>query len=66
MLTELVKRGEALGTPDYKQDGTMTFDFFLATIKVAVEFTGSHTNKHLKECEASRRAALKANNTEAY
>lgn len=66
VLEELVKRGEALGTPDYKQDGTMTFDFFLATIKVAVEFTGRHTNKHLKDCEASRRAALKANNTEAY
>jgi very-short-patch-repair endonuclease len=44
----------------------MTFDFFLATIKVAVEFTGKHTNKQLKEYEASRRTALKLNNAEAY
>jgi hypothetical protein len=66
VLDELIKRGQELGVPDYKQDGTMTFDFFLATIKVAVEFTGRHTNKQLKEFEASRRAALKSNNAEAY
>ena len=39
VLKELLERGKALGTPQYKQDGTMTFDFFLGTMKLATEFT---------------------------
>jgi hypothetical protein len=40
----------------------MTFDFFLAAMKVATEFTINHTQKGLNEYETSRRAALKAGN----
>jgi len=39
----LIERGNALGNPQYKQDGTMTFDYFLATMKVVTEFTIRHT-----------------------
>ena len=28
-----------LGDPQYKQDGTMTFDYFLETSKIVVKYT---------------------------
>lgn len=43
VIDELIERGNALGNPQYKQDGTMTFDYFLATMKVVTEFTIRHT-----------------------
>jgi hypothetical protein len=39
VMEELLKRGKELGNPQYKQDGTMTFDYFLGTMKLATEFS---------------------------
>jgi hypothetical protein len=38
-MEELLKRGKELGNPQYKQDGTMTFDYVLGTMKLATEFS---------------------------
>jgi len=66
VLKELAARGKALGTPQYKQDGTMTFDFFLETMKIATEFTMRQTFAGLEEFKIARRAALKEGNQEEY
>ncbi len=43
VIAQLLERGKALGAPQYKQDGTMTFDYFLASMKITTEFTINHT-----------------------
>lgn len=58
-IKELIKRGEDIGAPQYKSDGTMTFDYFLASMKVAVEYTVRHTHAGLETFQVSRREALK-------
>lgn len=66
VVAEILKRGQDLGAPQYKQDGTMTFDYFLATMKLALEYTIKHTQSGLEEHSKARRASLKENNLEEY
>jgi hypothetical protein len=44
----------------------MTFDYFLATMKLALEYTIKHTQSGLEEYSKARRACLKENNLEEY
>jgi len=39
VIESLVQEGKLLGEPQYKQDGTMTFDFFLETSKIVIKYT---------------------------
>lgn len=39
VIDALCAEGKALGEPQYKQDGTMTFDYFLETSKIVVKYT---------------------------
>jgi hypothetical protein len=39
VIDALIAEGKALGEPQYKQDGTMTFDYFLETSKIVVKYT---------------------------
>ena len=39
IVDQLVAEGKKLGEPQYKQDGTMTFDYFLETSKIVVKYT---------------------------
>lgn len=65
-VVEIVKRGMALGAPQYKQDGTMTFDYFLDTMKIVIEFTILHTREGMEKHNIERRAAIAAGNEELY
>jgi len=65
-VAEILKRGQDLGTPQYKQDGTMAFDYFLDTMKLALEYTIKHTQGGLEEHSMARRACLKEKNMEDY
>lgn len=38
IVEEIIKEGKALGQPQYKADGTMTFDFFLETNKIITKW----------------------------
>ena len=39
VIDQLIQEGRMLGDPQYKQDGTMTFDYFLETSKIVVKYT---------------------------
>ena len=39
VIEKLIAEGKALGEAQYKQDGTMTFDYFLETSKIVVKYT---------------------------
>lgn len=65
-VIEIVKRGMALGAPQYKQDGTMTFNYFLDTMKIVIEFTILHTREGMEKHNVERRAAIAAGNEEQY
>ena len=51
-VEELIKRGMAIGPAQVKSDGTMTFDYFMATLKLSIEYTILHTQKVLEELTA--------------
>jgi len=52
------EEGKLLGEPQYKQDGTMTFDYFLETSKIVVKHTYNQTKVGLEEHAIARRAAI--------
>ena len=66
VIDALVAEGRQLGTPQYKQDGTMTFDYFLETSKLVVKYTHQQTKDGLAEHAVKRRAAIAANNEEEF
>ena len=39
VIERIKEEGKQLGEPQYKQDGTMTFDYFLETSKIVVKYT---------------------------
>ena len=65
-VIEIVKRGIALGQPQYKQDGTMTFVYFLDTMKIVIEFIILNTREGMERHNVERRAAIAAGNEELY
>ena len=66
VIEALVKEGKLLGEPQYKQDGTMTFDYFLETSKIVVKYTHQQTAQGLAEHSVKRRAAIAAGNEEEF
>ena len=39
VIKAMLVEADALGKPEYKQNGTMTFDFFLNTSQIIVKYT---------------------------
>lgn len=63
-MKNLLADGTALGKPEYKSDGTMTFDFFLESSKLVIKYTYNFTKEGLQKHSDERRAAVKAKNIE--
>lgn len=55
VITQIQEEGKQLGEPQYKQDGTMTFDYFLETSKIVVKHTYLQTKDGLEEHAVERR-----------
>jgi len=66
VVEAIVAEGKKLGEPEYKQDGTMTFDYFLETSKIVVKYTMMQTKEGLAEHAIKRREAIKNNDEEAF
>lgn len=66
VIEQLVEEGRALGNPEYKKDGTMTFDFFLETSKIVIKYVYNQTKDGLEEHAKKRREAIKNNNEEEF
>ena len=68
--TEYLKKVESFGKPQFKQDQTMTFDFFLATKLHSLEYSTKHNTKRFADMKEARRVQLKelkdVENKEAY
>ena len=47
VIDQIIKEGMALGQPEYKQDGTMTFQYFLDSMKIVVRYTMTQTREGL-------------------
>lgn len=58
MRTEIMEKAKALGPPQIKADGTMTFDYFIQTMKIVIEYTVKHTLEPLQEYAKQRRACV--------
>ena len=66
VIDALVEEGKGLGEPEYKKDGTMTFDFFLETNKIITKYVIQQTRAGLAEHAVKRRAAIAAGNEEEF
>lgn len=65
-IAQIQEEGKALGEPQYKQDGTMTFDFFLETSKIVVKHTSEMTKAGLEEHAVERRQAIRDGKEEEF
>lgn len=59
VLKQLCEDGEKLGKPEYKQDGTMTFDYFLESSKLIITYAYNFTKDGLAKHAEERRQAVK-------
>jgi len=66
VITQIQEEGKVLGEPQYKQDGTMTFDYFLETSKIVVKHTYLQTKDGLEEHAVERRAAIRDGKEEEF
>jgi len=66
VIDALIAEGKLLGEPQYKQDGTMTFDYFLETSKIVAKYTFNQTKDGLAEHAVKRRAAIAAGNEDEF
>ena len=55
---------DTIGKPEYKQDGTMTFDYFLETSKLIIRYCYTFTKDGLAKHAIERREAVKNKDTE--
>ena len=58
VIDKFIEEGKALGEPQYKSDGTMTFDYFLETSKIVIKYTILQTRDGLLEHQEARRKAI--------
>jgi len=65
-IAQIQEEGKSLGEPQYKQDGTMTFDFFLETSKIVVKHTSEMTKAGLEEHAVERRQAIRDGKEEEF
>jgi hypothetical protein len=63
-LKKLCEDADKLGKPEYKSDGTMTFDYFLESSKTVISYAYNFTKEGLAKHAAERRAAVKEGNQE--
>lgn len=66
VIEQLIKEGKKLGEAQYKQDGTMTFDFFLETSKLVIKYTYLQTREGLEAHAVKRRESIKNKDEEAF
>jgi len=66
VMRELMGRGHALGQVQMKSDGCLTFDYFMQTMKIVIEYTIKHTHQGLLEIQTQRRKALKDDNMSEF
>lgn len=66
VIQQIQEEGKQLGEPQYKQDGTMTFDYFLATSKIVVKYTFLQTKDGLEEHAVERREAIRQGKEEEF
>ena len=66
VITQIQEEGKELGEPQYKQDGTMTFQYFLETSKIVVKHTYLQTKDGLDEHAVERRAAIRDGKEEEF
>jgi len=63
-MQKLLAEADTMGKPEYKQDGTMTFDFFLESSKLIIRYTYDFTKEGLAKHAVDRRAAVKEKDLE--
>jgi len=66
VIDKLLAEGKKLGEAQYKQDGTMTFDYFLNTSKLVIKYTYLQTKDGLEAHSVKRRQAIKDKDEEAF
>lgn len=66
VIEALIADGKGLGEAQYKQDGTMTFDYFLETSKLVVKYTYLQTKEGLELHAVKRREAIKNKDEESF
>jgi len=66
VVDAIVEEGKKLGDPQYKNDGTMTFDYFLQTSKIVIKYTILQTKDGLAEHAVKRREAIAKNDEEGF
>ena len=66
VIDALIAEGKKLGEAQYKQDGTMTFDYFLNTSKLVIKYTYLQTKDGLDAHSVKRRQAIKDKDEEAF
>lgn len=66
IIDKLIAEGKKLGEAQYKQDGTMTFDYFLETSKLVIKYTYLQTKDGLDAHQIKRREAIKNKDEEAF
>ena len=66
VIDALIAEGKALGDPQFKQDGTMTFDYFLETSKIVVKYTIQQTKDGIEEHSVARRKAIADGDEEKF
>jgi len=62
----MIEEGKELGDPVYNQDGTMSFDFFLATTKIVYKHHYNFTKDKVNQFKIDRRAAIAANQDKEF
>lgn len=66
VIDALVEEGRVLGEPQYKSDGTMTFDYFLNTSKIVIKYTINQTKAGLEAHQVERRKAIASGDEEKF
>ena len=66
VIDKIIADGVALGQPAYKQDGTLTYQYFLDSMKIVVRYTSLQTQDGLAAHQVERRAAIKDKDEEKY
>lgn len=66
MVQKILAEGKALGKAQIKQDGTMTFEFFLQTSKIVTKYVFEMTNQGLADSVTKRRELLQAEKFKEY
>lgn len=59
MKAEFIKKGVAIGKPQFKADSTLTFDYFLQTKMLSLDYASKHFCEAFDKMKEERREVLK-------